>query len=217
MDIIKCLECRYTTKRFDPTKKISKEDLAKIERILQLSPSSTNSQPWHYVIASTKEGIERMAKGVSGYFPMNENKVLNASAVILFATKVDIDEKYLLHLLANEEKDGRFPNAEAKQAQHGGRSFFANMHKFDFKDQATWADKQAYISLGTLLTALSTMDIDSVTIEGANMPVLTKEFELDKKGYSTAFIVALGYRDKEDANASLPKSRLPISEIITRV
>ncbi len=217
MDIIKYLETRYTTKRFDPTKKISKEDMAKIERILQLSASSTNSQPWHYVIASSKEGIERMAKGVVGYFPANKNKVLNASCIILFATKVDVNEEYLLHLLTQEEKDGRFVDEEAKKTQHAGRSFFTNMHRFDLKDYPSWAEKQAYIALGTLLTALSTMDIDSVTIEGANMPVLTKEFGLNEKGYSTAFIVALGYRDESDANAKLPKSRLPLNEIITRV
>lgn len=36
MDIIKALETRYSTKKFDPKKKISAENMEKIESMLQL-------------------------------------------------------------------------------------------------------------------------------------------------------------------------------------
>ena len=87
MDIIKALETRYSTKEFDPTKKISSEDMNKIETLLQLSPSSTNVQPWHFIVASTEEGKNRVAKSAEGFFVFNKDKILNASAVVVFATK----------------------------------------------------------------------------------------------------------------------------------
>jgi nitroreductase len=37
---------RYATKRFDPTKKISQNDLHTLEESLRLSPSSFGLQPW---------------------------------------------------------------------------------------------------------------------------------------------------------------------------
>lgn len=217
MDIIQALETRYSTKKFDSTKKISAEDMEKIEAMLQLSPSSTNAQPWHFIIASSEEGKARIAKGATGFYAFNEHKILHASAVILFASKVDVNEEYLLHVLSKEEEDGRFKDEETKNQQHGGRSYFAGMHKYDLKDQQHWAEKQAYINLGVLLTGLATLGIDAIPMEGVDMPLLNNEFDLKKQGLTTTCVVALGYRDETDFNAKLPKSRLDRSEIITKI
>lgn len=137
--------------------------------------------------------------------------------MILFASKVDVNEEYLLHVLKKEEKDGRFSDEGAKNQQHGGRSYFAGMHKYDLKDQQQWAEKQAYINMGVLLTGLAILGIDAIPMEGFDMPALNEEFELRKKGFTTAFIVSLGYHDESDFNVKLPKSRLEKSEIITRI
>ena len=57
MDITEILNNRYSTKEFDPDKKISDKDFQQIKALLQMSPSSINIQPWHFIIADTKEGI----------------------------------------------------------------------------------------------------------------------------------------------------------------
>lgn len=56
MDLTNVLKKRYSTKKFDPTKKISSDNLEKIKDLLQLSPSSTNLQPWHFILATTEHG-----------------------------------------------------------------------------------------------------------------------------------------------------------------
>ena len=48
MDIIKLLQSRYTTKVYDPSFRLSEEQLATIKEVLRLSPSSINSQPWAF-------------------------------------------------------------------------------------------------------------------------------------------------------------------------
>ena len=45
-----------------------------------------------------------------------------------------MDEGYLEQLLEQESKDGRFANEEFKKGQHTGRSFYANMHRYELKD-----------------------------------------------------------------------------------
>lgn len=62
MDIISVALKRHSTKAFDPAKKLTAEEAEKIKTLLQYSPSSTNSQPWHFIVASTEEGKARVAK-----------------------------------------------------------------------------------------------------------------------------------------------------------
>lgn len=59
MNIINIVKTRYSTKKFDSTKKISKDNLEKIKDLLQFSPSSTNIQPWHFILATTEEGKKK--------------------------------------------------------------------------------------------------------------------------------------------------------------
>lgn len=133
MDIIKTLNWRYSTKEFDPEKKISAEDVEKIKALLRMSPSSTNIQPWHFIIADNEEGKKRIAKGTQGFFQFNEKKVLDASHVILFCSRTDADDQFMTKVLEQEDKDGRFPNEEIKNMVDGGRRYFADLHRYDFQ------------------------------------------------------------------------------------
>lgn len=207
---------RYTTKAFDPAKKIPADKIAEIKTLLQYSPSSTNSQPWHFVIASTEAGKALVAKGTENY-AFNTQKILNASHVIVLCTRSEIDEAHLLQLLDQEDKDGRFANEEAKQGQHNGRSFFVNMHKYELKDAQHWMEKQVYLALGTLMLGASVLDIDACPIEGFDAAQLNQALELREKGLCASVVVALGYRAENDFNAALPKSRLPQDAIFSEI
>lgn len=217
MDIIQTLQTRYSTKEFDASKKLTTIQLEQIEDILQLSPSSTNIQPWHFVVASSKEGKQRVAKSTEGFFAFNKEKILDAGAVIVFASKVELTQEYLLHVLDKEEQDGRFPQPEFKAQNHGGRSIFAHMHQLDYKDFQHWADKQLYLNLGNFLLGVASLGLDAIAMEGVDLKALDEEFGLREKGYTSSFVVAVGYRKETDFNKDLPKSRLSKDEIMDRV
>ncbi len=217
MNIIELLNKRYSTKEFDASKKLTKEQLDTLETILQMSASSTNAQPWHFVVASTDEGKKRIAKAAQGFFSFNEAKILNASAVVVFAAKEYINEEYLLHVLAKEEADGRFPQPEFKDQQHGGRSLFVGFHKYDYKDAQHWAEKQVYLNLGNFMLGVATMGLDSIAMEGVDFKVLDEELGLRAKGFTSCVVVPVGYHAESDFNKDLPKSRLPKHEIIDRI
>lgn len=217
MDILNTLKTRYSTKEFDDTKKLTEEQVAQLEDLLQLSPSSTNIQPWHFVLATTDKGKKRITKATQGFFSFNESKVLDASAVVVFASKVDLTEEYLNEVLEKEDADGRFPQKEFKEQNHGARSIFAKMHKLDYKDFQHWADKQVYLNLGNFLLGVAALGLDAIAMEGIDLKVLDEELGLREKGFTSSIVVSVGYRKESDFNKDLPKSRLAKSEIIERV
>ena len=217
MNLIEILNNRYSVKEFDATKKISNDDFEQIKNLLRLSPSSVNIQPWHFLIADTAEGKERIAKGTQGFYQFNTAKVLDASHVIVLAAKTSVDENYMKNLLEQEDKDGRFAAQEFKDQMHGGRMLFTNIHQYDLKDLQHWMEKQVYLNMGSLLLGAAALGIDACPMEGIDVKALDEEFGLRKKGYTTLAVVSLGYRKNTDFNAKLPKSRLLEETIITKL
>ncbi|MCL4112697.1 UNVERIFIED_CONTAM: hypothetical protein GTU68_052144 [Idotea baltica] len=216
MKIVEAALHRYTTKVFDSSRKITDSDFNSLKTLLRFSPSNVNSQPWHFIIAHTDAGKERIAKGAQGDYSLNESKILDASHVVLFCSKVSMDTEYLLKLLTIEDNDGRFAsNASFKETSHNVRSGFVDVHRFDFKDEQHWLEKQVYVNLGAFLLGASALGIDATPLEGIDVKLLDEEFGLRYDGYTALVAVALGYHSEKDFNANLPKSRLPESEIFT--
>jgi len=219
MNLQELLNWRYTTKEFDTTKKITDADMAQVKNLLRMSPSSVNLQPWHFIVAETTEGKARIAKGTQGFFHFNEPKVTNASAVVLFCSKTDVDDTYFQHIADTDNQNGRFPNEEIKNGFLGAVKAFANIHKYDLKDVQHWMEKQVYLNIGSFLLGVASLGIDATPMEGIDVKVLDEEFGLREKGYTATVAVSLGYRTTSDFNSTdkTPKSRLAESEIITTI
>ncbi|WP_260923116.1 oxygen-insensitive NAD(P)H nitroreductase [Novosphingobium sp. 9] len=215
--ILEAARSRYTTKAYDPSRRIADADVEKIKELLQLTPSSVNSQPWHFVIAGTEDGKARVAKGVEGQYAFNLEKVTKASHVVVFASRLAEDDEYVLRVTDVEDAAGRYANAEAREGNLKGRRFFVGWHRDDLKDLRQWADKQVYIAIGQLLLGAAAMGIDATPMEGIDTAVLDRELGLPEKGFTAICAVALGYRAEDDFNAKLPKARLPLSEVITEI
>ena len=217
MNIVEYAQARYTTKAFDPARRIPGETFAQIRALLRYAPSSVNSQPWHFVVASSDEGKTRIAKATQPGYAYNEAKIRNASHVIVFCAKAAFDEAHLARLLEQEDKDSRFATPEAKAGQNTARSFYVNLHRFDTKDAQHWMEKQIYLALGTALLGASTLGLDACPMEGFDARILDEELGLRAKGYTGIAILSLGYRSLDDFNARLPKSRLPDAEVFTDI
>lgn len=218
MDIISVLNKRYSTKAFDASRTLTEQQISQLEDLLQLSPSSTNIQPWHFVMAASQQGKQRIVDaGAQGFFAFNQEKVLDSAVSIIFASKVELSETYLQHITDQEDADGRFPQPDFKAQNHGARSIFAHMHQLDYKDFQHWADKQLYLNLGNFLLGVATMGLDAIAMEGFDLKALDGEFGLREQGFTASFVVSVGYGADGDFNRTLPKSRLPKAEIIERV
>lgn len=215
MDIVKATQQRYTTKAYDPARRVQEEIMQQIYEVLRNSPSSVNSQPWHFIVASSAEGKARMAKGVQGGYAFNEAKVTKASHVILFCSRIEADAGHQDLLLSQEQRDGRFADDAAKAGTAKGRAFFVDQHRFQGKDQSHWLEKQVYLALGTAMLAAATLGVDTTPMEGIDAKALDEEFGLREKGLTSLVLLSLGYRAEDDFNARLPKSRLKQEQVFT--
>lgn len=208
---------RHSTKAFDASRKIPADIVAELEELLHYAPSSINSQPWHFVIASSAEGKAAVATSTQGTSAYNAQKIINASHVVVFCARQDFDDAHLASIISQEEKDGRFSGEEARAGQLKGRGFYVNMHRFDRKDTQHWMEKQVYIALGSLMLGAASLGVDTCPIEGFDPRTLDEALGLREKGLTSVVILALGYSGEGDFNAKLPKSRLPLSAVISHL
>lgn len=215
MNILDVLQQRYATKKFAADKKISKGDFDKIKALLRYSPSSINSQPWHFIIADNDSAKTHFSLAAHGPYQANESKIKDASHVVLFCAKTDIDTEYLKKVTDQEDMDGRFATLEAKQQAIQVRQFYLDLHKAEPNDVEYWSQNQVYMNWGTVLLGAGMLGIDAVPIEGVDLAWLNNEFKLIEKGFTALGMLALGYRAEDDFNAKLPKSRLPDDDIFT--
>lgn len=219
-DITFYAKSRQSAKAYNPSKKISAENIEKVKELLRYSPSSVNAQPWHFVLASSEEAKAKVVKATEQLYPFNSQSIKDASHIVVFSSRRSIEEDYLLRVLEQEELDGRFEADPIafKERMHGGRNMFIDLHKNEFNDVEHWMQKQVYLNLGAFLLGVSTLGIDATPMEGIDATVLDQEFGLTSKGCESFAIVTLGYSDaKNDFNAALPKSRLPYADILTEV
>lgn len=216
MNVVHIVTNRYTAKAYDPHKRIGSAQLEELKTLMRFTPSSTNSQPWHFLIVASDEGKQAVASATSGPYSGNQAKVQNASHVVVLCARAELDDAHLQRVLEQEEKDGRFKSEEAKAAQQRGRGFYVNLHR-ERNDTQQWMDKQVYIALGTLLLGAAALEIDATPIEGFDYAILDEALGLRERGLRPVVMAALGYRSADDFNATLPKSRLPAEELFSEL
>lgn len=206
---------RHTVKAFEQGKSLPQDEIETLLNVLRNSPSSVNSQPWHFVVASTEAGREQIAASTDGAFAYNSPKVRNASHVIALCMRTDLDEAHLQNVLDQEDDDGRYAKPESKANNDMVRRSYVDMHRYESRDVPQWMEKQVYLALGGLLLGAAMLGIDATPMEGFDQRALDQALGLREKGFTSVVLVSLGYRSDADFNAALPKSRLPRDEIFT--
>lgn len=213
MNIVEVATRRYTTKKYDVSKKISEEHIKQLCSVLRNSPSSVNSQPWHFLVIHSDEIKQKILPGINDF---NHARITDASHVVIFCARKTLDSAHLENLLLQEEKDGRFANNnDFKLATDKGRKHFVELNSNTPEQQLAWKEKQIYIALGNLLLGAALLGIDSTPIEGINNIKLNETLALEQKGLTSVVVASLGYHAIDDFNAKLPKSRLPEEQIFT--
>lgn len=216
MNLTKITQTGHLTKAFDPDRRIPQETIDALIEFLRFSPSSVNVQPWHFIVASTQEGKECIAKEMRPDYDKNAVKVVNASHVIVFCTRMSLPTGYLDTILSKEERDGWFHSASDKKRWRDSVCDWVNLHEYDYKDLQHWMEKQTYMALGMLLIAAAEFGVDVSALEGFDPRKLDAELGLREKGFTSSVLLALGYRNVEqDFAIHLPKSRLSKEELFT--
>ena len=215
MNIAELVRSRHTCKAYDPQRPLSEEQLAQLQEILRYSPSSVNSQPWHFFLITSAEGKAKLVPALTEH---NMEKVRSAPLTVVIATKTELDDTHLQGLLAQEDLDGRFGgNEEAKKGADGARRYYVGLNSTSAQKQQEWMARQAYIALGFLLMGAATLELDATPIEGFFPEKLDAALGLTELGLKSVVVASVGYGSEQDFNAALPKSRLPAEQVLTRL
>ena len=217
MDIAQIAATRRTAKAFDPGRRIPDSVFEQVRALLRCSPSSVNSQPWHFVVAATPEARERCARAAVGAYAYNAPKIRNASHVVALCVRADADDAHFAAILEQEDRDGRFPAPEDKEKQRQARGAYVELHRTVRRDAAPWMEKQVYLAVGGLLFGAAALGLDACPMEGFDAELLAAELGLRERSLAAIALVALGWRGPDDWNAALPKSRLPAEAVFTEV
>ena len=196
MDFKTIMQERYTTKKYNPAKKVSEDKIEDLKEILRLSPSSINSQPWKFLFIENPELKARLAE-VSFH---NKSKILEASNLVVFTvfkSKADFEKQM-----------------ESYMAEGSVDYYNKHLKNIDEQEIVNWMRHQVYISLGVFLAAAAGMGIDATPMEGIDNKEYNKILNLD--GTHAIFAAALGYRADDDFNqlALKPKTRKAAGDVI---
>ncbi|MDT0688850.1 NAD(P)H-dependent oxidoreductase [Salegentibacter sp. F188] len=196
---IEDLEWRYATKKFDNTKKINSEDLDKILKSIQLSASSYGMQPYKVIVIDDPQIKEKLKPAAWG-----QPQITDSSHLVVFANYKTIDEKYVDSYIENISQIRHI----AVDNLAGLKDKLINsITKLPAEDQNTWAQKQAYLALGNLLSAAASYKIDTCPMEGFDAAKFDEILGLQEKGMTTAVIATLGHRSEEDPAQDAKKVR----------
>ncbi len=214
--IIKDLNHRYTTKKYDKDKRISQQDMAIIKEALRLSASSINSQPWKFIILESDDAKQRFHNTFANLYQFNQPHAKEASHTILLAYDPKFTKEKFTKRVDAEVASGHLP-ADMYDTFMGAYAFAAaNTDENGFN--GNWTKAQVYIALGNLMHTLARLGIDSTPMEGVDATLIGEEFKQELDGHVCEVALAIGYhKDGEDFNHGRPKARLAIDEVITTV
>jgi nitroreductase len=206
--IVRQLNWRYATKKFDPARKIQPPDWKTLEQALVLSPSSYGLQPWRFFVITNPDVRSNLRAAA-----YNQPQVTDASHLVVLAARrrfemTDIDRH------VRRVADVRDVPAESLE---GMKNAMASILSRTPEQRAAWTARQAYIALGNFLATAAMLGIDACPMEGFNPQQFDEILGLEKQGYTAVVMVTAGYRAADDAYAKLPKVRHPVEDVVTHI
>ncbi|BAZ18146.1 nitroreductase [Calothrix sp. NIES-4071] len=205
--VLEQLKWRYATKKFDADKKIPSDVWKVLEQSLVLAPSSFGLQPWKFFVVNNPEIRASLLPHSWG-----QAQVVDASHLVVFAIKKDIDAAYVDRYVARM--------AEVQQVPVENLAKFAGVVKGFMEkppyplDLNEWSTRQVYIALGQFMTTAALLGVDTSPMEGFLPSKYDEVLGLPAQGYAAVVVCSAGYRSAEDKSAERPKIRFETQDVV---
>jgi nitroreductase/dihydropteridine reductase len=209
MSLVKALEWRYATKKFDNTKKISADKLDILLKATQLAPSSYGLQHYKVLVVEDTAIREQLKEAAYG-----QAQLTDASQVIVFAAETEINEAYVKNYI---DEIVRVRQVDREKVADFENTILGAIAHLTEDQKIAWAHKQAYIALGVLISAASEEGIDTCPMEGINAGKFDEILGLKEKGLTTSVILPIGYRSEEDHYSQFAKVRKPEADLFIKI
>ena len=201
-DLSTIIKERHSIRQYDPSFKLSKEELMSILEEATQAPSSSNMQAWNFIVVQDDERKKDL-----GLFGNNAKVAQNASAVIAVLGDTEMyqnaEKVYDLMFAAgyvDEENRQRLVQDIKKIYPGAPYEARANMASFD----------AGLVSMQIMLIAKN-RGLDTITMGGFDKAAFAKNFNVDNR-YIPIVLIAIG---KADGDHYFKTVRLPVEDVST--
>lgn len=205
MTLLNSLKWRYATKKFDPSKKITSEQLAILKEAIQLSASSYGLQLYKVLIVENPT-VRKELQPVS----WGQTQIVDASHLLVFCNITIVTNEMIDEHINAKADTLKIDSANLKGYGDFMKSKIVGLPK---EVLSNWTAKQTYIALGNLLAICGELQIDSCPIEGFESDKYNEILGLSERGLSAAVVAAVGYRSEDDQTQHAPKYRKTATEL----
>jgi len=209
MDIIKQLQWRYATKKFDASKILTPAKLNTLKEAFNLTATSFGLQTLNLVIVKNKTLRESLLP-----YSYNQPQVVNASHLLVICIQENIEDSDVINYYNNIKTIRNTPesilNPYREQLQ-------GMMQKKTVEQRQSWSKNQAYIALGNLMTVCAIENIDACPMEGFIPEQYDQILKLGEKGLKSVLILPVGYRADDDMFSTLKKVRKSINQTVIEI
>lgn len=205
MNVIEALNWRYAVRKFSQ-QRLDDEKVQELLSATRLSATSYGLQPFRLIEVNDLELRKELLR-----YAMGQDKVVDCSHLIVIAVQTDIGDELVDSYIKSVEKKRGIAGDDLQGLADHIKNIFANMNA---EQKREWAYQQAYIALGTMLTAAATMKIDACPMTGFEAEGFNQVLSLAELGLESVVICALGERHPDDSNARLAKVRYDHSEMV---
>ncbi|WP_264740470.1 nitroreductase family protein [Cytobacillus firmus] len=192
---------RRSIRNYDPTVKISREEMAEILKEASLAPSSVNLQPWRFVVIDSKEGKETLAPLAK----FNQRQVETSAAVI--AVFVDMKSEAFIEKIYDTAVEKGYMPADVRDKQVPSIKGLVENMTFEQKKDMNLIDA-GLVSMQLMLAARA-HGYDTNPIGGYEKDRIAEAFHLDKERYYPVMLISIG----KAADQGYKSVRLPVEDI----
>ncbi|MEM6718925.1 MAG: NAD(P)H-dependent oxidoreductase [Bacteroidota bacterium] len=206
MQIIDSLKWRYATKKFDANRFLDDTQIEILKEAFNLTATSYGLQPIRLVVIHNKELQEKLVE-----HSWNQRQVADASHVLVLCVENTIDKNTVEAYFDRVKAIRNTPEEILAPFKDFMIDTFSKKTSEELK---TWASKQAYIAMGTLLTVCGAEQIDACPMEGFVPEKYDEILGLEAHGLSSALVLPVGYRAEDDMFSSMNKVRKTVAESV---
>ncbi len=209
MNILNSLEWRYAVKKFDPTKKLSKEQIKTLKSAFNLTATSFGLQPIKMIVIQNKELQEKFIE--HSYY---QRQVADASHLLVLCIDMDttVDD---VNAYFDLEKEIRGTSEDVIATF---RKQLVEMYQNkSIEEKQLSAIYQIYIVLGNLMTVCAVEKIDNCPMEGFVPEKIDELLNLKALNLKSVLMLPVGFRAEDDIMNGMKKVRKPLHETIIEI
>jgi nitroreductase len=209
MHILNSLEWRYAVKKFDPSKKLSEEQINTLKSAFNLTATSFGLQPIKLIVIQNKELQEKFV--APSYY---QRQVADASHLLVLCIEGDttVDD---INARFDLEKEIR---GTPEEVIAPFRKELVDMYKDkSIEEKQLSATYQTYIALGNLMTVCAVERIDNCPMEGFVPEKIDELLNLKSLNLKSVLMLPVGFRAEDDIMSEMKKIRKPLHQTIIEI